>query len=106
MTSDPLCTFPGVPTGPARPEHEPTGFYPCYLFITQPFGGCCASHLTVAEVLKEVGKVLNDAGVFGTVSVRVTDEDFGPGPRPLRVESCAVIGRVTALLVQLAVNVF
>lgn len=44
-----------------------------------------ASHLTAAEVLQEVGKALDDVGVFRTVSVGVTDEDFGAGPRPLRV---------------------
>lgn len=48
-------------------------------------GGGGASHLTVAEVLQEVGKALYNTGVFGTVSVGVTDEDFGSGPRALRV---------------------
>lgn len=64
------------------------------------------SHLTVAEVLQEVGEALDDVGVFGTVSVGVTDEHFGAGPRPLRVQRSTVIGRLTALLVQLAVDVF
>lgn len=64
------------------------------------------SHLTVAEVLQEVGEALYNTGVFGRVSVGVTDEDFGSGPLPLRFQSCAVIGGVTALFVQLAVDVF
>lgn len=51
-----------------------------------------SSHLTVAEVLQEVGEALDDAGVFGTVSVGVTDEDFGTRPRPFCVQRCAVIG--------------
>lgn len=63
-------------------------------------------HLTVAEVLQEVGKALDDTGVFGTVSVGVTDEDFGTRPRSLCVQCCTLIGRLTALLVQLAVDVF
>lgn len=68
----------------------------------------CASvsHLTVTEVLQEVGEALDDAGVFGTVSAGVADEDFGAGPRPLCVQRCTVIGRLAALLVQLTVDVF
>ena len=78
------------------------------LFITVTGCRCGAwlSHLTVAEVLQEVGEALDDAGVLGTVSVGVTDEDFGSRPRPLRVQRRALIGRLAALLVQLAVDVF
>lgn len=62
-------------------------------------------HLTAAEVLQEVGEALDDAAVFGAVSARVADEDFGAWPRPLRVQSCALIGRLAALFIQLAVDV-
>ncbi len=72
----------------------------------QPLFGLSPSHLTVAEVLQEVGEALNDAGVLRTVSVGVTDEDFGAGPWTLRVHRCTVTGRLTALLIQLAVDVF
>lgn len=64
------------------------------------------SHLTAAEVLQEEGEALDDTDVFGTVSVRVADEDFGAGPRPLSGQCCAVIGRLAALLIQLTVDVF
>lgn len=80
-----------------------------YNFVFPPYhpglSGLSVSHLTAAEVLQEVGEALDDAGVFWTVSAGVTDEDFGAGPRPLRVQCSTVIGRLTALLVQLAVDV-
>lgn len=65
-----------------------------------------ALHLAAAEVLQEVGEALDDAAVSGAVSVRVADEDLGPGPRAFRVQSCALIGRLAAFFVQLAVDVF
>lgn len=65
-----------------------------------------SSHLAAAEVLQEVGEALDDAGVFRTVSTGVTDEHFGARPRPLGVQCAALIGRLAALLVQLAVDVF
>lgn len=65
-----------------------------------------ALHLAAAEVLEEVGEALDDVAVLGAVSTRVAEEDFGAGPRPLRVQSCALVGRLAAFLVQLAVDVF
>lgn len=61
--------------------------------------------LTAAEVLQEVGEALDDAGVLGTIPAGVTDEDFGAGPRALAVQCRALIGRLAALLVQLAVDI-
>lgn len=93
-TSDPPCTSPGVPTGPTQPEQEGTGILTTsknelsfYFFPPQKPANVrqSASHLTAAEVLQEVGKALDDAGVLRTVSIGVTDEDFGAGPRPLRI---------------------
>lgn len=81
-------------------------FYVILLAISHYLLCQSSSHLAAAEVLQEVGEALDDAGVFRTVSVGVTDEDFGAGPRPLRVQCCTVIGRLAALLVQLAVDVF
>lgn len=63
------------------------------------------SHLTATEVLQEVGEALDDASVFRAVSAGVADEDFGAGPGSLRVQRCALIGGLAALLVQLAVDV-
>lgn len=52
----------------------------------------CLAHLTAAKVLQEVGEALDDAGVFRTVSIGVTDEDFWAGPWPLRIQRCTLIG--------------
>lgn len=67
--------------------------------------GVSPSHLAVAEVLQEVGEALDDAGVLGTVSVGVADEDLGTRPRALRDQRRALVGRLAALLIQLAVDV-
>lgn len=70
-------------------------------------GGALLStlHLAAAEVLQEVGEALDDAAVFGAVSGGVAEEDFGAGPGPLGAQRCALIGRLAAFFIQLAVDV-
>lgn len=62
-------------------------------------------YLAAAEVLEEEGEGLDHAAVFGTVSVGVTQKDFGTRPGPLGDQRCALIGRLAALLVQMTVDV-
>lgn len=64
-----------------------------------------ALHLASAEVLQEVGEALDDAAVFGAVPGGVAEEDFGAGPGPLGAQRCALIGRLAAFFIQLAVDV-
>lgn len=75
------------------------------LFLSRLRAMAVQTDLTATEVLQEVGEALDDAGVLGTIPAGVTDKDFGAGPRALAVQHRALIGRVAALLVQLAVDI-